>query len=211
MAGSISEAVLRRLPRYYRYLNELEADHVMQISSKELAERMGLTASQIRQDINCSGGEGRQGFGYSVPKLRRHIGKVLGIQSKQNMIIIGAGNIGSAVALSDSFRTSNFYTVAIFDTDPQKIGKKIGALTVLDYKDVAAFLKRQPVHIAVLAVPFASGQSVVDRLHDLGVTAFWNFVPADLDIPDDATIVSVHLEEGLQILSYKMKESSQTF
>ncbi len=208
MAGCISEAVLRRLPRYYRYLSDLEADHVMQISSKELGQRMGLTASQIRQDINCSGGEGRQGFGYSVPKLRRHIGKVLGIQKTQNMIIVGAGNIGSAVALSDSFRTSNFNTIAIFDVDPQKIGKKIGSLTVLNYADIAEFLKRNPVAIAVLAVSFQSGQAVVDRLHDLGVTAYWNFVPADLDIPSDATIVSVHLEEGLQVLSYKIKESN---
>ena len=208
MAGCISEAVLRRLPRYYRYLSDLEADHVMQISSKELGQRMGLTASQIRQDINCSGGEGRQGFGYSVPKLRRHIGKVLGIQKTQNMIIVGAGNIGSAVALSDSFRTSNFNTIAIFDVDPQKIGKKIGFLTVLNYTDIATFLESNPVHIAVLAVSSASGQAVVDRLHDLGVTAYWNFVPADLDIPADATIVSVHLEEGLQVLSYKIKESN---
>ena len=211
MASSISEAVLRRLPRYYRYLSELEANHVMQISSKELAESMGLTASQIRQDINCSGGEGRQGFGYSVPTLRRHIGNVLGIANKQNMIIIGAGNIGSAVALSDSFRTSNFNTIGIFDTDLQKIGKKIGSLTVMDYKDLAEFLKEQPVHIAVLAVPFASGQTVVDQLHSHGVNAYWNFVPADLSIPDGATIVSVHLEEGLQILSYKMKETSSHY
>ena len=208
MGNCVSEAVLRRLPRYYRYLSDLEADHIMQISSKELADRMGLTASQIRQDINCSGGEGRQGFGYSVPKLKEHIGKVLGIHKKQNMIIVGAGNIGSAVALSDSFRTSNFNTVAIFDVDPQKIGKKIGPLTVLDYADIASFLAQNPVHIAVLAVPFAYGQSVVDRLHELGVTAYWNFVPADLDIPPDATIVSVHLEEGLQVLSYKIKESN---
>ncbi len=207
MAGCISEAVLRRLPRYYRYLSDLEADHIMQISSKELGERMGLTASQIRQDINCSGGEGRQGFGYSVPKLREHIGKVLGIHKKQHMIIIGAGNIGSAVALSDSFRSSNFDTVAIFDVDPQKIGKKIGPLTVLNYNDIAAFLENNAVDIAVLAVPHAYGQPVVDKLHELGVTAYWNFVPADLTIPGDATIVSVHLEEGLQVLSYKIKES----
>lgn len=206
MAGRLSEAVLRRLPRYYRYLKELEADNVMQISSQELAERMDLTASQIRQDINCSGGVGRQGFGYSVPQLRRHIGKVLGIESKQNIIIIGAGNIGSAVALSDSFRASNFETVAVFDVDPNKIGKKIGRLTVLDYADIEAFLKQQPVHIAVLAVPFSNGQSVVDRLFELGVNAYWNFVPTDLVIPSGATIVSVHLEEGLQILSYRIRE-----
>ena len=208
MAGHVSEAVLRRLPRYYRYLKELEQDDVMQISSQELAERMGLTASQIRQDINCSGGEGRQGFGYSVPQLRRHIGTVLGIQHKQNMIIIGAGNIGRAVALSDSFRESNFHTIGIFDVDSAKIGQKIGALTVLDYNGIAAFLEQHPVRIAVLAIPFTHGQAVVDRLHELGINAYWNFVPADLSIPDGATIVSVHLEEGLQILSYKIKEST---
>lgn len=207
MAGHVSEAVLRRLPRYYRYLKELEANNVMQISSQELAETMGLTASQIRQDINCTGGEGRQGFGYSVVQLRRHIGGVLGIQHRQNMIIVGAGNIGSAVALSDSFRDSNFITIGIFDVDPAKIGRRIGSLTVLDYADIAAFLALNPVHIAVLAVPISSGQAVVDRLHTLGINAYWNFVPTDLIIPDGATIVSVHLEEGLQILSYKIREN----
>lgn len=178
MAGHVSEAVLRRLPRYYRYLKELEADNVMQISSQELSERMGLTASQIRQDINCSGGEGRQGFGYSVPQLREHIGGVLGIQQPQNMIIIGAGNIGRAIAMADSFNASNFYTIAVFDVDPDKVGKNIGSLTVLDYKDIADFLAQHPVHIAVLAVPVASAQAVVDTLHQLGVTAYWNFVPS---------------------------------
>ena len=207
MANHVSEAVLRRLPRYYRYLKELEQENVLQISSHELAQRMELTASQIRQDINCSGGEGRQGFGYSVPQLRRHIGSVLGIQNTQNMIIIGAGNIGRAVAHSDSFRESNFNTTAIFDVDNAKIGQKIGALTVLDYQDVADFIKRHPVRIAVLAIPFANAQPVVDRLYELGIKAFWNFVPTDLTIPDDATVVSVHLEEGLQILSYKIKEN----
>ena len=207
MTGRLSEAVLRRLPRYYRYLKELESDHILQISSQELAQRMGLTASQIRQDINCSGGVGRQGFGYSVPQLRKHIGTVLGIQQQQNMIIIGAGNIGSAIALSDSFRDSNFNTIGIFDVDPAKIGKKIGTLTVLDYQKIDEFLARVPVHLAVLAVPISSGQAVVDRLHQLGITAYWNFVPTDLEIPQGDTIVSVHLEEGLQILSYKIKGS----
>ena len=170
---------------------------------------MSLTASQIRQDINCSGGEGRQGFGYSVPQLRTHIGKVLGIHHKQNMVIIGAGNIGRAIALSDSFSASNFDTIAVFDVDPDKIGKKIGALTVLNYERIEQFIKLNPVHIAMLAVPVSSAQTVVDKLYELGVTAFWNFVPIDLNIPDNATIVSVHLEEGLQILSYKIKENTQ--
>ena len=208
MAGHVSEAVLRRLPRYYRYLKELESENVMQISSQELAERMNLTASQIRQDINCSGGEGRQGFGYSVPQLRSHIGNVLGIQHRQNMIIIGAGNIGRAIALSDSFSASNFNTIAVFDVDPDKIGKNIGNLTVLDYEEIDRFVQQNPVQIAMLSVPVSSAQTVVDRLYALGITAYWNFVPIDLTIPENATIVSVHLEEGLQMLSYKIKESS---
>jgi redox-sensing transcriptional repressor len=207
MAGHVSEAVLRRLPRYYRYLKELERDNVLQISSQELAERMNLTASQIRQDINCIGGEGRQGFGYLVPQLRRHIGAVLGIQHKQNMIIIGAGNIGRAVALSDSFRDSNFNTVGIFDVDSDKIGRRIGQLVVQDYQHIASFLAENPVRIAVLAIPFSNAQAVVDRLYELGINAYWNFVPTDLNMPGDATIVSVHLEEGLQILSFKIKEN----
>ena len=127
---------------------------------------MSLTASQIRQDINCSGGEGRQGFGYSVPQLRRHIGRCFGIQQKQNMIIVGAGNIGSAVALSDSFRDSNFNTIGIFDVDPAKIGKRIGSAdSTRIIADIALFLSQHPVHIAVLAVPISSGQAVVDRLY----------------------------------------------
>lgn len=210
MAGHVSEAVLRRLPRYYRYLKELEADNIMQISSQELAERMGLTASQIRQDINCSGGAGRQGFGYSVPQLRKHIGTVLGIQHPQNMIIIGAGNIGRAIALSNSFSASNFNTIGIFDVDPAKIGKNIGTLTVLDFKDIKRFVAEHPVHIAMLAVPVPSAQAVVDTLQEIGITAYWNFVPIDLQIPETATIVSVHLEEGLQILSYKIQEKAST-
>ena len=117
MAGYVSEAVIKRLPAYYRHLKELEKEGIHQISSQGLGNRMHLTASQIRQDINCFGGFGRQGYGYSVSGLREHIGHILGVDRTHRMIIVGAGNIGRAVALSDSFPANGFETVAIFDND----------------------------------------------------------------------------------------------
>ena len=209
MAGYVSEAVIRRLPGYYRHLKELEAEGVRQISSQELGERMKLTASQIRQDINCFGGFGRQGYGYSVPELREHIGKILGIDQPHRMVIIGAGNIGRAVALSDSFPANGFQTMALFDTDPKKIGTSIGAHQVQDMETIANFLATHAVDIAVLAVPVAIAQQVVETLTANGVTAIWNFAPVDLKLPAGATAVNVHLEEGLEILSFKMKAKGE--
>ena len=205
MAGYVSEAVIRRLPGYYRHLKELEAEGVRQISSQGLGERMKLTASQIRQDINCFGGFGRQGYGYSVPELREHIGKILGLDHVHSMIILGAGNIGRAVALSDSFPANGFQTVALFDTDPQKIGTTIGNLPVQDVETLGAFLANHVVDVAVLAVPIQKAQQVTERLCAYGVRAIWNFVPMDLKLPSNVTVVNVHLEEGLEILSFKMK------
>ena len=205
MAGYVSEAVIRRLPGYYRHLRELELEGIRQISSQGLGERMKLTASQIRQDINCFGGFGRQGYGYSVSELREHIGKILGVDHVHQMIILGAGNIGRAVALSDSFPSNGFDTVAIFDADPEKIGTKIGLITIQDVATLGEFLATHTVDIAVLAVPISKAQQVTDRLCENGVRAIWNFVPMDLKLPPNVTVVSVHLEEGLEILSFKMK------
>lgn len=209
MAGYVSEAVIRRLPGYYRHLRELEADGVKQISSQGLGERMKLTASQIRQDINCFGGFGRQGYGYSVTELREHIGKILGVDHVHNMVIIGAGNIGRAVALSDSFPSNGFETLAIFDADPKKIGNKIGNITVQDIATLSAFLAGQIVDIAVVAVPTDKAQQLSDSLCQNGITAIWNFAPIDLKLPANVTVVNVHLEEGLEILSFKMKQKSE--
>jgi len=205
MAGYVSEAVIRRLPGYYRHLKELEAEGVKQISSQELGERMKLTASQIRQDINCFGGFGRQGYGYGVSELREHIGKILGVDTVHRVAIIGAGNIGRAVALSDSFPANGFQTVALFDTDPQKVGTSIGNVPVLDIAVFERFKAEHPVDIIALAVPTGVAQTVADRLCGLGMRAFWNFAPIDLKLPGDATLVNVHLEEGLEVLSFKMK------
>ena len=204
MAGYVSEAVIKRLPAYYRHLKDLEQDGVLQISSQGLGERMGFTASQIRQDINCFGGVGRQGYGYNVTELRTHIGRIMGVDQKHSMIILGAGNIGSAVALADSFPRNGFETVAIFDNNPSRIGTEIGTLCVQDVAGLQRYLSEQSVDIAVLALPVSCAQEMADKLYEYGVRGIWNFAPLDVKMPRDAAIVNVHLDEGLQVLSYRM-------
>ncbi len=207
MAGYVSDAVIRRLPGYYRHLRELEAAGVHQISSQELGRRMQLTASQIRQDINCFGGFGRQGYGYEVTKLKGHIGEILGLDKRHRMIIIGTGNIGRAVAYYPSFGREGFQTVAIFDADPAKIGTEVAGLQVLGIDTLEAFLKENLVDIGVLALPVKSAQQVLNRLVENGVKGIWNFAPTDLHHPDGVTVVNVHLSDSLQILSFKMLRS----
>ncbi len=204
MAGYVSDAVIRRLPGYYRHLKELEQEGITQISSQELGERMHLTASQIRQDINCFGGFGRQGYGYAVEELREHIGHVLGIDQEHAMMIVGAGNIGRAVALSDSFLASGFRTVAIFDKDPEKVDSRIGSFIVQDAGNISRYIAENKVDICVLAVPAEQAQATADAICKMGMRAFWNFAPVDLKLAGDAVVVNVHLEEGLQILSFRM-------
>jgi len=204
MAGYVSEAVIKRLPAYYRHLRELEQEGVHQISSQGLGERMGFTASQIRQDINCFGGFGRQGYGYHVAELRMHIGRIMGVDQLHSMIVLGAGNIGSAVALADSFPRNGFVTTAIFDSSSRKIGAEIGTLKVQDIAGLERYLNEHTVDIAVLALPVHCAQEMADRLYGYGVRGFWNFAPLDLKLPQDAAMVNVHLDEGLQVLSYRM-------
>lgn len=204
MAGYVSEAVIKRLPAYYRHLKELEKEGVVQISSQGLGERMDFTASQIRQDINCFGGFGRQGYGYNVSELRAHIGHIMGVDQGHKMIIVGAGNIGRAVALASSFPQNGFETIAVFDSNENKIGTQIGQLTVQDVADMERYLSENTVDIAVLALPVSCAQEMADRLCSYGVKGFWNFAPLDLKLPKEASVVNVHLDEGLQVLSYRM-------
>ena len=180
MAGYVSEAVIKRLPAYYRHLKELEKEGIHQISSQGLGNRMHLTASQIRQDINCFGGFGRQGYGYSVSGLREHIGHILGVDRTHRMIIVGAGNIGRAVALT------------------------VGSLVVQDVEDLKRYLDENTVDIAVIAVPVSHAQRMVEVLCERGVKGFWNFAPLDLKVPEGTSVVNVHLDEGLEILSFRM-------
>ncbi len=206
MSHYVSEAVIRRLPGYYRHLRELEAEGVTQISSKELGERMRQTPSQIRQDINCFGGFGRQGYGYRVPELKEQIRKILGLDREHTMVIIGAGGIGSAVAQYANFVKEGFRTLALFDVDQQKIGGEVNGCRVLPMDELESFLAGQVVDIAVLAVPAAVARDVCDRLERCGIEAIWNFAPVDLEGEGrDMTVVNVHMSDTLHILSYKMK------
>ena len=204
MAGHVSEAVIRRLPGYYRHLSELEAAGVTQISSQELGRRMQLTPSQIRQDINCFGGFGRQGYGYRVAELKAHIGDILGLNTTHRVIIIGAGNIGSAVAQYPNFAREGFETVAMFDASAEKIGTKIGDIPVYAMDALESYLRDHTVDMAVLATPAVCAQETLNRLADGGIRAVWNFAPVDLHHPDSMAVVNVHLSDSLQILSYKM-------
>lgn len=204
MAGHVSDAVIRRLPGYYRHLRELEAAGVSSISSQELGERMHLTPSQIRQDINCFGGFGRQGFGYKVTELKEHIGEILGLDREHHLIILGAGNIGCAVAQYPTFSREGFRTVALFDTLPTKVGRSLGDIPVLHMDTLERFVADNAVDIAVLALPKRYAQDALERLYRCGVRAIWNFAPTDLTHPEDMLVVNVHLSDSLQQLSYRM-------
>lgn len=204
MAGYVSDAVIRRLPGYYRHLRELEAAGVTQISSQELGKRMQLTPSQIRQDINCFGGFGRQGYGYNVSELKGHIGEILGLDRQHQVIIVGAGSIGTAVAHYPTFSREGFKTLAMFDVAVDKIGTRTNDVPVLAMNTLEKFLGENPVDIAVLALPAAHAQETLNRLYEGGVRAIWNFAPTDLNHPDDMIVVNVHLSDSLQILSYRI-------
>ena len=204
MAGRVSDAVIRRLPGYYRHLRELEAAGVTSISSQELGRRMQLTPSQIRQDINCFGGFGRQGYGYRVSELKGHIGEILGLDKEHRLIILGAGNIGCAVAQYPTFSREGFKTVALFDTQETKVGRSLGDIPVLHMDTLEEYVQTNVVDIAVLALPKRNAQDALDRLYKSGIRAIWNFAPADLNHPEDMLVVNVHLSDSLQQLSYRM-------
>ena len=209
MEKHVPEAVIRRLPGYYRHLRELEAAGVAQISSQELGERMNQNPSQIRQDIHCFGGFGRQGYGYSVSELKEHIGNILGLDRPHPMIIVGAGSIGTAVARYPSFTREGFNTVAMFDVDPQKVGMEVGEVTVRAMDELEAYLREHEVDIVVLAVPAEGAQETLDRLIAAGVNSVWNFAPVDLVHPAEVLVINVHLSDSLQILSYKMRHRGE--
>ena len=199
--GYVSDAVIRRLPGYYRNLRELEAAGVSQISSKELGERMNLTPSQIRQDINCFGGFGRQGYGYRVSELKKEIGRILGLDRKHSMILLGAGNIGMAVSRYPGFAAEVFRMEAMFDSDPAKADPE-AEVPVYPLEQLESYVAAHPVDIAVLAVPAAAAQETLNRLENCGITAVWNFAPTDLRHEPGTQVVNVHLSDSLHVLSY---------
>lgn len=202
----VSDAVVRRLPMYYRHLRELEKAGVVRISSQELGERMNLTASQIRQDINCFGGFGQQGYGYHVTNLKERIGEILGLNHQYHVIIIGAGNIGRAVANYTGFKREGFNIQAMFDVSPALVGIDVHGTLVQPMDKLDQWLSTHQVDIAVLSVPSAYAQETADALVRGGVRAIWNFAPVDLTLPDGVAVNNVHLSDSLHILSYRMNE-----
>lgn len=204
---NISMAVIRRLPKYHRYLSDLLDKDVQRISSKELSDIIGFTASQIRQDLNNFGGFGQQGYGYNIEALHREIGNILGLNKVYNAVLIGAGNLGQAIANYSGFRKAGFTIKALFDANPRMIGLKIRDFEVLDSEDIETFVEENNIDIAILCIPRNGAQDVVDRLVNSGIKGIWNFAPIDLEVPKGVIVENVNLTESLFTLSYLMKES----
>lgn len=200
---NISNSVIRRLPRYYRFLGELEDQQISKISSRELSERMHLTASQIRQDLNCFGGFGQQGYGYNVSELRKEIGRILGVDKHKKTILIGAGNLGTALAVHINFEKSGCSLIGIFDSNKKIVGNPLGKLTITDIDNLEKFCRENKPEVAVLCIPKSVTKEIVDRLTELGVRSFWNFSHYDINVEHKNIIVeNVHLGDSLLTLSY---------
>ena len=200
---NISNSGIRRLPRYYRFLGELEDQQISKISSRELSERMHLTASQIRQDLNCFGGFGQQGYGYNVSELRKEIGRILGVDKHRKTILIGAGNLGTALAVHINFEKSGCSLIGIFDSNKKIVGNPLGKLTITDIDDLEKFCRENKPEVAVLCIPKSVTKEIVDRLTELGVRSFWNFSHYDINVEHKNIIVeNVHLGDSLLTLSY---------
>ena len=201
----VSPAVIRRLPRYFRYLRELLREGKNRISSSELSERMQVTASQIRQDLNCFGGFGQQGYGYNVSYLYSKISDLLGVSMGLQVIIVGAGDLGRALVGSTMFVKRGLDIIALFDVDPNLIGKEFGGVQVHDMKELETFCTEHTVDMAVLTLPKEKAEEESTRLLTLGVEGFWNFTGKELShLPDSVVVENVHLGDSLMSLNYEL-------
>ena len=200
----ISQAVISRLPCYYRYLGDLLAHDVERISSNDLSKKMNVTASQIRQDLNNFGGFGQQGYGYNVKYLHTEIGKILGLDVEHSIVIIGAGNLGQALANYSSFEDKGFRSKGIFDVNPRLEGVTIRGVPIQMIENLKSFVMENNIEIAVLTIPKTKAVQVAETLADTGIKAIWNFAHTDLQLPDSIIVENVHLSESLMRLSYKL-------
>ncbi|MBD5142302.1 MAG: redox-sensing transcriptional repressor Rex [Oscillospiraceae bacterium] len=206
----ISTPVIRRLPRYYRFLGELEQEGLERISSRELALRMGFSASQIRQDFNCFGGFGQQGYGYQVVELRKIIGDILGVHENTGVILIGAGNLGKTIASHVDFQKRGCKLIAVFDDNPLIQGTSTAGLTIMPMESLESFCKQHCPQVAVLCIPKNAAQQLADRLINLGISGFWNFSHFDLKINNpDVIVENVHLGDSLMTLAYCMHRKEE--
>ncbi len=204
---NVSMAVIKRLPKYYRYLGELMQNDVDRISSKELGEKIGFTASQIRQDLNCFGDFGQQGYGYNVKELYNQISSILGLDRGYQAVLVGAGNIGQAVSNYSRFENLGFKITAILDANPKLIGMKIRDVEIVDIDEMTSILESYKIDIGIICVPRKNAQTVADELIKGGVRAIWNFAPVDLIVPDHVKVENVHLSESLLTLIYLLNQS----
>lgn len=200
----ISQAVIGRLPRYFRYLGELKDEGVERISSQDLSELMKVTASQIRQDFNNFGGFGQQGYGYNVEYLYNEIGKILGLDKQHNFIIIGAGNLGRALGNYMNFERRGFIFKGMFDQDPELVGRDVRGVRVMSMDKLNEFVRDNAIDIAVLTIPKTSAVGVAEQLVQNGIKAIWNFAHVDLNVPDGIQVENVHLSDSLMKLSYNI-------
>ena len=205
----ISNAVIKRLPRYRRYLNELAKKGVDKVSSRELSELMGYTASQIRQDLNTFGGFGQQGYGYNVEALHQEISIILGLDKQYKMVIVGAGNLGQAIANYTSYYKAGFVVDALFEVNPKLIGLKINDVDVLDYENLVDYVEKNQIDIGMICTTKEAAQEVADKLSFAGVRGIWNFAPVDLEVPELMAIENVHLSDGLHSLAYHINKNKK--
>lgn len=207
--NKISDAVVKRLPKYFRYLSEIEAAGIERVSSSRMSVDMGLNASQIRRDLNCFGGFGQQGYGYQVKRLRREIMNILGIGAKYNAIVIGVGNIGQALLKYKSFEQEGYKIIAVFDSDENIIGKKLDGLRVKSMRELGGYIGNNNIDIGIIAAPKRHAQKIADELVQAGVKGIWNFAPTDVQVSRGVSIVNVHLSDSLYVLSYRMRKSDE--
>lgn len=205
----ISQAVISRLPRYFRYLGDLKDAGVERISSQELSELMKVTASQIRQDFNNFGGFGQQGYGYNVDFLHREIGNILGLNKEHNLIVIGAGNLGQALGNYMNFKNRGFIFKGMFDVNPELWGKEVRGIPIQPMEKVEAFVRDNDIDIAVLTIPKTSAVEVAEILVQNGIKAIWNFAHVDLNVPEGIQVENVHLSDSLMKLSYNLERYNQ--
>lgn len=202
----VSNATIKRLPRYFRYLRELRQNNIFRISSLELSKMMNVTASQIRQDLNCFGGFGQQGYGYNVDYLYRNISEILGVTGSYNAVIIGAGNLGRALSQSPIFEKRGVNLIAIFDSSAAAIGSRVGDFTILDVKTLEDFCSRNHIDIAVLTVPRDAAKATAERLKSAGIRGIWNFTNVELELDSDMMAESVHMGDSLMLLTYRISQ-----
>lgn len=204
----ISETVIRRLPVYYRYLEEESEKGQVRISSKGLSEKTGFTASQIRQDLNNFGGFGQQGYGYNVESLKDEIAKIIGINKTRKAVVIGSGSLGCAIAKYKGFKNSGLEVKSLFDTNKEKIGTSIEGVAIRDMSELKDYVKKNKIDVGIITTPATYAQEITDTLVALGVKGIWNFAPLDLEVPEDVILESVRLNDSLLTLFYYINHKS---